>query len=129
MKKSEASRLSALKQRQLKEWVRKLDSLLAVSKKGTVHEIKEKLFQELFKREITSIKVSAVDSNLQARQYNYLHELFTSYFYNLLHSSFGPTNLQNMNSREAVVFIETISKKAKNRKEKIYKEFRKDYLV
>ncbi len=122
-------RKADLERIELKDWIRKLDSLLAVSKKGTVHEIKEKLFKELFKREITSIKVGTVDSNLQAREYSYLHGLFTSDFYNILHSSFVPTSLQNMSAKDAINFIENVSKKAKSRTKSVYKEFRKNYVI
>jgi len=121
----EKNRKADLKKRQLKEWVRKLDSLLAVSKKGTVNEIKEKLFQELFKKEIRSIKLSLADKGLQAMRYDYLHRLFSTDFYNTLHSSFVPTNLERMSARDAINFIENISKKAKARKAEIYNEFRK----
>lgn len=124
LKNTEASRLASLKKRQITEWVRKLDSLLAVSKKGTVHQIKEKLFQELFNKEIAAIKVSIADKSLQATKLDYLHSLFTSDFYDVLHKSFIPTKLKEMSAKDAVKFIEDISKSAKQRKAIIYKEFR-----
>lgn len=123
---AEKKRKTDLKKRQLKAWVGKVDSLLALSKKGTVLEIKEKTFHEIFGVEIDAIKKSFVSPSLKKSRYNYLHELFTADFFSVFHKSFVPTNMENMSAKDAIYFIESVSKKAKQRKAKIYKEFREN---
>lgn len=123
---AEKKRKTALKKRQLKAWIGKVDSLLALSKKGTVLEIKERVFHEIFDVEIDAIKKSFISPSLKRARYNYLHELFTADFFNVFHKSFVSTNLENMSARDAISFIENVSKKAKQRKSKIYKEFREN---
>lgn len=125
LKTAEKRRLIDLKKRQLKDWVRKLDVVLKNSKKGTVQDIKEKLFQELFAKEIDQIKKRAILSKSTIKAYDYIHSEFTNDFYSELHKTYISTNLSTMSADSIIDFLRQLAIRIKRRKDKdIYSEFK-----
>lgn len=121
----EKARLADLKKRQLKDWIKKLDTVLKTSRKGTVQEIKEKLFQELFAKEIDQIKKRAILSKSAIKAYEYIHSEFTTDFYEELHKTYVPTNLSKMGADSISDFLRNLSIRIKRRKdETIYSDFK-----
>lgn len=123
---TEKRRLADLKKRQLKDWIQKLDAVLKNSRKPTVNEFKEKLFKELFTREIEGVRNKGITSSSRAKQaYEYLHNSFITDFYNELHRSYVPANISKMSAKNITEYLTQIAQKTKAKKDRtIYREFR-----
>ncbi len=125
----ERNRKISLKKRQLKEWVAKLDSILAVSRKGSVQGIMEHNFKLLFGKEIDVINKKAIYSKAEANKaYEYIHNLYVSEFYSTLHKSFNSKKLGDISAKDIFDILNEISSQARKKNINKYNAFRSSFL-
>jgi len=125
----ERHRKISLKKRQLKDWVKRLDSILAVSRKGSVQGIMEHNFKLLFGKELDVINKKAIYSKAEARKaYEYIHNLYVSEFYSTLHKSFNSKKLGDMSAKDIVSLLNEISSQARKKNINKYNAFRSSFL-
>lgn len=113
---AERNRFLSLKRRQLKYKVSRINSLLSVANKGKVGIFLENLIDDVHKYKVR--KAAENQKNKLLKKVPSLFEVsreITREFYNEFDKAVMPTELKDMNSRDAVILVDGICKRIKRR--------------
>lgn len=126
---AERRRLTAIKKRQMESWTKKLNTVLKASRKGTVKEIMDTKFKDLFSQEIDIINKIAIYSKAEAKHaYESIYQTYVEDFNSVFHKGFKPTELKKMSADNIVDFLSEVSKVAKQKNATMYYSFRKRFV-
>ncbi|HOW29466.1 MAG TPA: hypothetical protein PK685_02215 [archaeon] len=116
LKNAERKRLNAIKKRQTKEWVNKLNRLLKISGKDlTVQKIHDKLVNKVYEKLAKKAEREQRGLFVKAPSFSEVNRKVTGAFYSEIHKSVIPTEIKNMSPVQAIEFLEKIYKRVGRR--------------